>query len=86
MKPVSSKLLYGHICQLVMDISPTISCTITLYHDPRKLAFQYSVKPFMQHPDCVKRELPRIVDQLVISYIKFFAISLRCERLGITLR
>ncbi len=31
MKPVSSKLLYGHICQLVMDISPTISCTITLF-------------------------------------------------------
>ena len=30
MKPVSSKLLYGHICQLVMDISPTISCTITI--------------------------------------------------------
>ena len=29
MKPVSSKLLYGCIYQLVMDISPTISCIIT---------------------------------------------------------
>ena len=34
MKPVSSKLLYGHICQLVMDISPTISCTITKFFNP----------------------------------------------------
>ena len=30
MKPVSSKLLYGYICQLVMDILPTTFCIITL--------------------------------------------------------
>ena len=34
MKPVSSKLLYGCIYQLVMDISPTISCIITRTRAP----------------------------------------------------
>ena len=29
MKPVSSKLPYGYICQLVMDVLPTTFCTIT---------------------------------------------------------
>ena len=33
MKPVSSKLLYEHICQLVMDISPTTFCIITVDHE-----------------------------------------------------
>ena len=29
MKPVSSKLLYRYVCQLVIDISPTTFCTFT---------------------------------------------------------
>ena len=68
MKPVSSKLLYGHICQLVMDISPTISCTITSFWASAKNLINLSIPTENKSIISFAQILHSVLDDRTVSF------------------